>query len=109
MGQRPLRQDRAVVARATSITAAAYQIFRPLIFMPTRVSADVTHARQMAMYLANCSGGVSIVKVAELFGRNIHTTTAAIRQIEDHRDDKDFDEFVSELEAKFNGTDRTNP
>ena len=90
------------------VAADAYGVFRPLILMPRRGSPMIAAARQVAMYLANCTAGVPVARLAGAFKRDVSTITHDIRKIEDMRDDPDFDEMISHLEAVFHGENSHN-
>ncbi|MGV8996360.1 MAG: helix-turn-helix domain-containing protein [Parvibaculaceae bacterium] len=65
---------------------------------PTRRTAPVAEARQIAMYLMHVVYGMSLSSVGRHFGRDRTTAAHACRQIEDRRDDPDFDVLVDRLE-----------
>lgn len=64
-----------------------------------RSSAPAAAARQLAMYLAHVSLGLSQNDVAQAFGRDRTTVAHACRRIEDQRDDAGFDRRVCALET----------
>lgn len=64
-----------------------------------RGEAAVAQARQIAMYLAHISLGLSQTRVGQLFGRDKSTVGHAVRQVEDWRDDRQFDVWLGELET----------
>lgn len=102
MGKRLTRHERAAVARAASIAAAHYGIYRPLIFLPTRCKLKVTTARQVAMYLANCTAGIPINRLTIAFKRDNSTISHDIQKIEDMRDEgSPFDAEIGHLEQMF--------
>lgn len=96
------RSDRAIVARATRIAADTYKVFRPQILQPTRGGLAISTARQVAQYLAHCSGQVPLNRLAKLFHRDITTIMHNVALIEDWRDAPEFDELMATLEARFN-------
>lgn len=98
------RNDRAIVARATRIAADTYKVFRPEIMAPTRGSMAVSTARQVAQYLAHCSGQVPLNRLAKLFRRDITTIMHNVALIEDWRDAPEFDQLMTALEESFNAT-----
>ena len=65
---------------------------------PTRQRAPVALARQVAMYLSHVALGLSLSAVGRHFGRDRTTAAHACRQIEDRRDDRDFDLLLDRLE-----------
>lgn len=97
------RAERAAITRATRVVAEAYQLFRPLLFLPHRGGPKVAAARQISQYLAHCSGGVKKVRLAEAFRRDLSTIIHAVRLIEDMRDDPEFDRLMTTLETQFDG------
>ena len=93
--------ERAAVMRAATIAAEAYGVFRPLIFATTRSRIAATTARQVAMYLANCSAGINRNRLARAFGRDPSTIAHNVALIEDRRDDQTFDDMIAGLERRF--------
>lgn len=91
-------ERRAKVAFAQEIVARAYQISVAEIKAPTRRTAPVALARQIAMYLMHVVFGMSLSAVGRHFGRDRTTVSHACRQIEDRRDDATFDLLVDRLE-----------
>jgi chromosomal replication initiation ATPase DnaA len=63
-----------------------------------RSSRRISTARQIGMYLAHTTAGLSLTKVAEYYGRDRTTAAHACRLIEDRRDDRKFDAELIELE-----------
>ena len=68
------------------------------ICAPTRRTASIAFARQMAMYLSHVALGVSLTRTGACFGRDRTTASHACRVIEEKRDDPDFDLQISRLE-----------
>ena len=102
MGKRLTRTERAAVARATAVASAHFGVFRPLLSLPTRCKIRVTTARQVAMYLAHCSGQVPIGALTTAFGRDASTINHDIKRIEDMRDEgSPFDAEMTYLERQF--------
>jgi chromosomal replication initiation ATPase DnaA len=64
----------------------------------TRGEAPVAQARQVAMYLAHCSLGMSCTEVGRMFRRDRTTVGHACTIIEDRRDDPRFDRTITNLE-----------
>jgi len=64
----------------------------------TRRKAEIAFARQVAMYLAHVTCGMSLTEVGYLFGRDRTTVAHACALIEDRRDDPRFDRMVDNLE-----------
>ncbi|WP_339832225.1 helix-turn-helix domain-containing protein [uncultured Parvibaculum sp.] len=94
-------QDRAT--RTLALVAGAWQVSLPELRAPTRRRATVALARQVAMYLTHVIFGVSLSEVGRLFGRDRRTAAHACRQIEDRRDDPDFDRLLDALAARLEG------
>ena len=65
---------------------------------PVRCRQRVSRARQIAVYLAHVSFGVSYKEAAQAFGRDPSTVRHACTRIEDARDDADFDHTLLRLE-----------
>lgn len=99
--------ERAIVTRAATLAADHYRVFRPLVFAATRSRKAATDARQLAMYLANCAGGMPIERVALAFGRDASTVSHNIGLIEDRRDNAAFDQMIEELEKTFSNPSPT--
>ncbi len=64
-----------------------------------RGSDAAARGRQLAMYLMYVTSGLSLAKVALAFGRDRSTVSHACHQIEDRRDDPDFDHWIEQLET----------
>jgi chromosomal replication initiation ATPase DnaA len=93
--------ERAAIDKATRIAAKAYRVFRPLLFQRRRGPVELANARQVAMYLANCSGGVPLNRLKRHFKRDLATVVHDVRRIEDLRDDEEFDYFLTTLEEEY--------
>lgn len=66
---------------------------------PLRGSQRMAFARQIAMYLAHVSFGLSFDAIGRAFGRDRTTVAHACRVVEDGRDDIWFDCRVATLES----------
>ena len=88
----------AQVALTQETIAGAFKISLAEMRAPTRRAAPVAQARQIAMYLMHVSFGLSLSAVGRHFGRDRTTAAHACRQIEDRRDDADFDVLMDRLE-----------
>ena len=88
----------AQVALTQETIAGAFKISVAEIRAPTRRTAPVAQARQIAMYLMHVSFGFSLSAVGRHFGRDRTTAAHACRQIEDRRDDAAFDVLIDRLE-----------
>ncbi|MCE9649583.1 MAG: hypothetical protein K8R18_08175 [Parvibaculum sp.] len=88
----------AQVALAQEMIACALDIPITEMRARTRRRAPVAHARQIAMYLTHVAFGFSLSAVGRYFGRDRTTAAHACRQIEDRRDNRDFDLLLDKLE-----------
>ncbi len=88
-----------------SAGAAANLFGVPLIEIdaPTRRTAPVARARQVAIYLAHVGFGEAEAAVSAAFNRHRTTVRHACALIEDRRDDGDFDWSMDVLEAALRG------
>ncbi|HEY4345465.1 MAG TPA: helix-turn-helix domain-containing protein [Parvibaculum sp.] len=88
----------AQVALTQEMIACALDVPLAEMRAPTRRRAPVAHARQVAMYLMHVAFGFSLSAVGRHFGRDRTTAAHACRQIEDRRDNQDFDLLLDRLE-----------
>lgn len=65
----------------------------------TRRKAHIASARQVAMYLAHVTCGLTLTEVGTLFGRDRTTVAHACGVVEDRRDDPCFDRCVEHMEG----------
>jgi chromosomal replication initiation ATPase DnaA len=65
----------------------------------TRGRPNVAFARQVGMYLAHVTCGLSLTEVGEVFARDRTTVAHACNRVEDQRDDPAFDRALELLEA----------
>jgi chromosomal replication initiation ATPase DnaA len=79
--------------------ALAFGVEATQLRSPTRSRAPVALARQVAMYLAHVSCGLSLTDVGVLFGRDRTTVAYACNLVEDRRDDPRFDSVIDSLES----------
>jgi len=98
-----LRRSREIqrasqVAMTQEAIAGVFKVPVDEMRAPTRRAAPVAEARQIAMYLMHVVFGMSLSAVGRHFGRDRTTAAHACRQIEDRRDDHDFDVLVDRLE-----------
>jgi chromosomal replication initiation ATPase DnaA len=91
-------QRAAQVALTQETIAGAFKISVIEMRARTRRTARVALARQIAMYLMHVAFGLSLSAVGHYFGRDRTTAAHACRQIEDRRDDPDFDCLIDRLE-----------
>jgi len=98
-------QTRAAPARDAGIDVAAALaawvsgVEPSALFCGTRGEAEVSAARQLAIYLAHVALGHDLSRLSSVFGRDRATLRHALRRIEDWRDDPGFDRRLSQLEA----------
>ncbi|MEI2384615.1 helix-turn-helix domain-containing protein [Breoghania sp. JC706] len=91
--------ESAVNCHLIQITVAAvFGVAPDALTAPTRSSATVAFARQIAMYVAHVSFGLSLTEVGRRFGRDRTTAGHACRMVEDRRDDPAFDGMLAAIE-----------
>jgi chromosomal replication initiation ATPase DnaA len=96
------RCDRLLDAKVRSVYFAVsmvYSIERGILDHPTRGRSRVAFARQVAMYLAHVSFGMTLTTVGQAFGRDRTTVAHACALVEDARDDPEIDRTLELLEA----------
>lgn len=101
-------QKAAQVALMQETIARALGVPLSELRSPTRQRAPVAFARQVAMYLTHVAFGFSLSAVGRHFGRDRTTAAHACRQIEDRRDDRDFDMLLDRLERAVRGMSFTD-
>lgn len=79
--------------------SGAFRVSICALQMRSRGRAPVAMARQVAMYLAHVSFGLSLSDVGIMFDRDRTTVAHACRLIEDCRDDPDMDFKLDLLEV----------
>lgn len=94
-------EGRACVEQAQEAVARAWNVPVSELRSPTRRSAPVAQARQVAMYLTHVVYGVSLASVGHHFGRDRTTAAHACRRIEDRRDDASFDRLLDEISDRL--------
>ena len=95
------RPDRTVVVMREFLlhtVASVFSVDSTLILLPTRGSVAIARARQVAMYLAHVTCGLSLTQVGVLFERDRTTVAYACNVTEDRREDEDFDRAIELLE-----------
>ncbi|MEO3998530.1 helix-turn-helix domain-containing protein [Mesorhizobium sp. CAU 1732] len=106
------RRDRAatVCDGVIDITSALFNVSGRDVRQPGRSTLDISRVRQVGMYVAHVTLGISMRDVGEGFGRDRTTVLYACHQIEDLRDDAEFDSIVAMMErvvlAVFGRMDR---
>ncbi|MEM9356099.1 MAG: helix-turn-helix domain-containing protein [Pseudomonadota bacterium] len=80
------------------VVASIYEVDTTLLTAPSRGNAKVAFARQIAMYLAHVSCGLTLTEVGQQFGRDRTTVAHACEIIEEQREDAAFDQMIELLE-----------
>lgn len=80
------------------IAAALFGVSGKELREPGRSLLSVARVRQIAMYVTHVELGLSMKDVGQGFGRDRTTVLHACHQIEDLRDDVEFDAMVSRME-----------
>ena len=90
-------RDPIAVALA-GIVATAFGIRAEAVWSDRRCSAEVSFARQVAMYLAHTRLGLTLARTGRVFGRDRTTARHACRRVEDRREDPRLDAMLECLE-----------
>ena len=96
------RNDNPLEAEIRSVreaVAMVYRVEKDLLGRPTRGRSRVAFARQVAMYLAHVTFGLTLTTVGRAFGRDRTTVSHACALVEDARDNPEFDRTLEILEA----------
>lgn len=80
------------------IAAALFNVSGRELRNLKRSSTAVTRVRQVAMYVAHVSLGLTMGDVGKGFGRDRTTVSYACHMVEDLRDDPEFDRIVATIE-----------
>ncbi len=80
------------------IVASVFDVDPEQLRRPTRGLARIALARQVAMYIAHIGFSFTLTEVGELFDRDRTTVAHACKQIEQRREDVDFDALLVLLE-----------
>lgn len=91
------------LAKVLALISRERKIPIRLLVHVSRCQADTARARQVAMYLAHVSKGISLTAIGTAFGRDRTTVSYACSLIEDLRDDTAFDAELDRLEALLLG------
>lgn len=94
--------DHTLEAKVCAVHEAVgrvYRIEKGLLKRPTRGRSRVAFARQVAMYLAHVTFGLTLTTVGREFGRDRTTVAHACALVEDARDNPEFDRTLEILEA----------
>ncbi|MCP4934467.1 MAG: chromosomal replication initiator DnaA [bacterium] len=81
------------------MVALVYEVDQSQLVARTRGRKNIAFARQVAMYLAHTTEGLSLSDVGRLFGRDRTTVAHGCALVEDARDDMTFDRSLSHLES----------
>jgi chromosomal replication initiation ATPase DnaA len=94
------RTDRVIVAcdGIIDIAAAFFNVSSKELREQGRSVMSVSRVRQIAMYVAHVELGFTMGEVGEGFGRERTTVLHACHQVEDLRDNGDFDAIVATME-----------
>ncbi len=88
-----------IVAESINLAAEAVNIPAGEITSPVRERAKAAFARQIAIYIAHCTGRIPMGELAAIFKRDRSTVAHAVAAIEDRRDDPFFSAQLDLLEA----------
>jgi chromosomal replication initiation ATPase DnaA len=94
--------DYALAAKVRAVYEAVERVYRVekgQLKRPTRGRSRVAFARQVAMYLAHVTFGLTLTTVGREFGRDRTTVAHACALVEDARDNPEFDRTLEILEA----------
>lgn len=91
--------DRAAAELTMAVVSYASGVDYAAIAGPSRGAQAVAAARQVSMYLMHVVFEVSLARVAAAFERDRSTVGHACHLIEDRREDRQFDAWISQLEG----------
>jgi len=91
-------QDRLRAAFVSSLVAVVTGVPAADIAGRSLQSPGAARARQVAMYLTYVVFGWPLVRVGHAFGRDRSTAAHACHRVEDRRDDKTFDTYLTQME-----------
>ena len=97
--ERRAENDRAFAAFITQLVALATGVGAQEIAAGSRCTAEVSRARQVAMYLAHTVCSWPLARVGSAFGRDRSTAAHACQRVEDLREDASFDTMLGECET----------
>ncbi|MEL6662222.1 MAG: helix-turn-helix domain-containing protein [Pseudomonadota bacterium] len=83
---------------AVSLTAFALGQRAEDILAEGRGRPAVSFARHVAMYLCHVAMNMSLARVARAFEKDRSTVAHGCHQVENRRDDPDFDQWIEQLE-----------
>jgi len=93
--------DLNAVRLTAGVVAYAFDLDGQGILAAGRGNQDLARARQVAMYLAHVSFGMSLARVATAFGRDRSTVAHACHLVEDWRENAEFDLWLDRLEMSL--------
>lgn len=102
-----LMRMRKALEIAAQVTAPHFAVPTDLVLRPAagrRPPVAETQARRITLYLAHTSGQVSMRALSEITGqpyRGKRGIGDVVRQVEERRDDPDFDALVARFESLF--------
>jgi chromosomal replication initiation ATPase DnaA len=97
-GRRDSPEIESVGQALGSVVAAAFGLDREALGSARRGAAEISFARQVAMYLAHTRLGLPFAATGRLFGRDRTTARHACQQVEDRREDPRVDSLIDCLE-----------
>lgn len=94
----PAPPPERVLRAVTFCVARDFELDPADLLARTRGAPRAAFARQVALYLAHVSFGLSFAAIGRLFHRDRTTVAHACRVIEDRRDDREVDRRLTALE-----------
>lgn len=91
-------EDEDCAHLAAGLTAFALGLRAEDILSPGRGRPAISFARHVAMYLCHVGLSMSLARIARAFDRDRSTVAHGCHQVEDRRDDPDFDAWIEQLE-----------
>ena len=91
-------RDDATKRMLVSLVGSALAVDGERLCGPGRGTAEEAHARQVALYIAHTTLGLSYTEAGRLFGRDRTTAAHACRRVEEQREIERVDQFVDRLE-----------
>lgn len=98
MAHRDQEKDEGSVHLAVGLTAYALGLRAEDILAPGRGRPATSFARHVSMYLCHVAFGMSLSRLARAFDRDRSTVAHGCHQVENRRDDPDFDAWIEQLE-----------
>ena len=95
---KPGHKKRGEADIAQAVVAHVYGVPVDELRAGTRCGARTAFARQVAMYLAHITYGLTLGEIGIAFGRDRSTASHACHRIEDLRDDPGLDKRLTRLE-----------